>query len=104
MVGIYKASSVVCIDQVHFLSANAHDLPDVLPLATGLIINQTNNIIQMENSLMVKVTNSLFSQSGRLNISKTCFCFICFLMIIILLYKCLLAKQTSHQHHTILDG
>ena len=70
MVGIYKASSVVCIDQVHFLSTNAHDIPDVLPLATGLIINQTNNIIPMENFLMVRVANSLFSQSDHLNISK----------------------------------
>ena len=68
MVGINEASGVVYIDQVHFLSTNAHDLPDVYPLATGLIINQTN--VQMENSLMVRVTNSLFSQSGRLNISE----------------------------------
>ena len=67
MVGISEASGVVYIDQVHFLSTNAHDLPDVYPLATGLI-NQTN--VQMENFLMVKVTNSLFSQSGRLNISE----------------------------------
>ena len=68
MVGISEASGVVYIDQVHFLSTNAHDLPDVYPLATGLIINQTN--VQMENSLMARVTNSLFSQSGRLNISE----------------------------------
>ena len=66
MVGISEASGVVYIDQVRFLSTNAHDLPDVYPLATGLIINQTN--VQMENSLMVKVTNSLFSQSDHFNI------------------------------------
>ena len=66
IVGINEASGVVYIDQVHFLSTNAHDLQDVYPLATGLIINQTN--VQMENSLMVKVTNSLFSQSDHFNI------------------------------------
>ena len=67
MVGIDEASGVVNIDQVHFLSTNAHDLPNSFPLATGLIINQTN--VQLDNSLEVRVTNSLFSQSDHLNLS-----------------------------------
>ena len=61
MVSIYEASGVVCIDQVHFLSTNAYDLPDVLPLATGLIINQTT--VQTRSELVVKVMNSNFSQT-----------------------------------------
>ena len=68
MVGIYEVSGVVQIDQVHFLSTNVHDLPGILPLATGLIINQTN--VQTDTPVVVKVINSLFSQSDYLNISK----------------------------------
>ena len=61
MVKIYDASGVVCIDQVHFLSTDAYDLPDVLPQATGLIINQTR--VHRGTDVMVKVMNSFFSQT-----------------------------------------
>ena len=61
MVGIYETSGVVYIDHVHFLSTDAYDLPGVWPLATGLIINQTN--VQTDTHVEVKVTNSYFSQT-----------------------------------------
>ena len=66
MVGIYEVSGAVYIDHVHFLSTNAYDLPYAFPLATGLIINQTN--VPMNNSVVIRVVNSLFSQSDHLNI------------------------------------
>ena len=68
MVGIYEASGVVYIDQVHFLSTDAYDLPGVLSLATGLIINQTN--VQTSTHVEVKVTNSHFSQTKCLMLCK----------------------------------
>ena len=71
MVGINGPSGVVYIDQVHFLSTSAHDPPGVslrLSLATGLIINQAN--VNADNSILVKITNSLFSQAECLNACK----------------------------------
>ena len=71
MVGINGPSGVVYIDQVHFLSTSAHDPPGVslyLNLATGLIINQAN--VNADNSILVKITNSLFSQAECLNACK----------------------------------
>ena len=65
MVGIYEASGVVYINHVHFFSTNAYDLPGGFSLATGLIINQRN--VPMNNSVVIRVFNSLFSQSDRLN-------------------------------------
>ena len=67
MVGIYEVSGVLYINHVHFLSTDAYDLPGDLPLATGVIINQTN--VPMNNSVVIRVVNSLFSQSDHLNIS-----------------------------------
>ena len=67
MIGIYEASGVVYIDHVYFLSTNSYDQPGVFPLATGLIINQTN--VPMNNSVVIRVVNSLFSQRDHLNIS-----------------------------------
>ena len=67
MVGIYEASAVVSIDQVRFLSTDAHDLYGVWPLATGLIMNHTNVNTNMYNSVVMKVTNSHFLQTECLN-------------------------------------
>ena len=64
MVGIFEASGVIYIDQVHFLSTSAYDFPGTIftiHLATGLIINQTN--IQVNTSVVIKIINSLFSQT-----------------------------------------
>ena len=64
MVNIYEATGVICIDQVHFLSTSAYNLPGFLApmhLATGLIINQTN--MQVNTSIVVKIIDSLFSQT-----------------------------------------
>ena len=64
MVNIYEASGVICIDQVHFLSTSAYNLPSFIApmhLATGLIINQTN--MQVNTSIVVKIINSFFSQT-----------------------------------------
>ena len=72
MVGINEPSGVVYIDQVHFISTTVHDSPDVLlhlyP-ATGLIINQGN--VNTDNSVLVIITNSLFSQTECLNTCKS---------------------------------
>ena len=71
MVGIYKASGVICIDQVHFLSTSVYDFPgtgSTIHLATGLIINQTN--LQVNTSVVVKIINSLFSQTECSNPCK----------------------------------
>ena len=65
MVGIYEVSDVIYIDQVHFLSTSAYDLDNGISLATGLIINQTNT--QANTSVVVKIVNSLFSQSECFN-------------------------------------
>ncbi|MCY3927405.1 MAG: hypothetical protein OXG81_03935, partial [Acidobacteria bacterium] len=68
MVGIYEVSDVIYIDQVHFLSTSAYDLDNGISLATGLIINQTN--VQANTSVVVKIMNSLFSQTECLNPCK----------------------------------
>ena len=52
-------SGAVCIDQIHFLSTNA--LYYSTPLATGLIMCQENQT-KLYNNVVVKITNSLFSQ------------------------------------------
>ena len=60
-VGINKASGIICIDQVHFLSTCECNLNTFIALATGLIINQTNTNV----SVKLQITNSLFSQAKR---------------------------------------
>ena len=62
-VGINKASGIICIDRVHFLSTCACNLNKYIALATGLIINQTKTNINA--SVMLQITNSLFSQATR---------------------------------------
>ena len=62
-VGIYKASGIICIDQVHFLSTCAYNLTMGSVVATGLIINQTK--MSTDTSVMLQITNSLFSQAKR---------------------------------------
>ena len=62
-VGINKASGIICIDQVHFLSTCECNLNKYIALATGLIINQTKTNINA--SVMLQITNSLFSQAKR---------------------------------------
>ena len=52
-------SGAVCIDQIHFLSTNA--LYYSTPLATGLIMRQDNQT-KLNNNVVVKITNTLFSQ------------------------------------------
>ena len=102
MIEIYDASGVVCIDQIHFLSTDAYDLPGVLPQATGLIINQTS--VHTGTDVVVKVTNSFFLKRNVRFCVQTCCYFTYLLTILALLYKCWLAKQISPQHHMILDG
>ena len=69
MVSIYEASGVICIDQVHFLSTSAYDIPGgPIILATGLIVSQTN--MQVDISVVLKIINSLFSQTECLNPCK----------------------------------
>ena len=62
-VGINKASGIICIDQVHFLSTCACNLAMRSVVATGLIINQTKT--NTVASVMLQITNSLFSQAER---------------------------------------
>ena len=62
-VGINKASGILCIDQVHFLSTCECNLNKHIALATGLIINQTKT--NTDASVMLQITNSLFSQDKR---------------------------------------
>ena len=62
-VGINKASGIICIDQVHFWSTCECNLNRYIALATGLIINQTKTNINA--SVMLQITNSLFSQAKR---------------------------------------
>ena len=62
-VGINKASGIICIDQVHFLSTCACNLTMRSVVATGLIINQTKT--NTVAAVMLQITNSLFSQDKR---------------------------------------
>ena len=52
-------SGTVCVDQIHFFSTNT--LYFNTPLATGIIFHQ-NNQTKSNNSVVVKFTNTLFSQ------------------------------------------
>ena len=63
-VGINKASGIICIDQVHFLSTCAYNITMRSVVATVLIINQTKTNINA--SVMLQITNSLFSQAKRI--------------------------------------
>ena len=62
-IGINKASGIICIDQVHFLSTCACNLIMRNVVATVLIINQTKT--NTDTSVMLQITNSLFSQATR---------------------------------------
>ena len=64
-VGINKASGIICIDQVHFLSTCECNLNKYIALATGLILNQTKT--NTDASVMLQITNSLFSQDERIS-------------------------------------
>ena len=77
MVWIFEASGTIYIDQVHFLSISDYDLRSGISLATGLIINQTKT--KGETFVMVKVINSLFSQSESLNSSNNLLLFYIFI-------------------------
>ena len=65
MIEIYNTvSGAVCIDQIHFLSTDilpTYELYFSTPLATGLIMHQDNQT-KLNNNMVVKITNSLFSQ------------------------------------------
>ena len=66
MVEINNAvSGTVCIDQIHFFSTNTIYLYLIAqpPLATGIIIRQDNQA-KPNNNLVVKFTNTLFSQDS----------------------------------------
>ena len=68
MVRIYEASGVIRINQVHFLSTSAYDMPGGhISLATGLVVNQANMQIENSISLRVNIINSLFSQTEYSN-------------------------------------
>ena len=60
---INKASGIIYVDQVHFLSTCACNITMRSVVATGLIINQTKTNINA--SVMLQITNSLFSQAKR---------------------------------------
>ena len=62
-VGINKASGIICIDQVHFLSTCECNLNKYIALATGLILNQTKT--NTDAFVMLQIRNSLFSQDKR---------------------------------------
>ena len=61
MIEINTVSGAVCIDQIHFLSTNTVPLHSGTPLATGLIMHQENRT-RLNNDVVVKVSNALFSQ------------------------------------------
>ena len=52
-------SGAVCIDQIHFSSTNTFYFNT--PLATGFIMRQDNQT-RLNNNVVVKITNTLFSQ------------------------------------------
>ena len=65
MIGFDTVSNTVCMGHVHFISDDISDINPYLKdtsLATGFVINQTNDTIGKTN-IVVKITNSLFTQN-----------------------------------------
>ena len=60
MIEINTVSGAVCIDQIHFLSTNTMYVST--SLATGLIMHQENQTRLNNNDVVVKISNTLFSQ------------------------------------------
>ena len=67
MIGFHNVSGILNIDRVHFFSTTTYNANKYLPLATGLVINQQSNIKAAESIVVVKITNSLFSQVEGIN-------------------------------------
>ena len=67
MIGFHNVSGILNIHHVHFLSTTTYNVDRYPSLATGLVINQQSNVKATENIVVVKITNSLFSQVEGIN-------------------------------------